>query len=70
MTLTFKVKLALKLTKLQNISLKLSKLTLLNFTITLELFIGHLKVLDEFESSYLDLDLQICHESLNVCVII
>ena len=35
------------------------------------MFIDHRKVLGKFETSYLDLDLpgQICHESLNVCVI-
>ena len=39
-----------------------------NFAFTHKLFIDHLKVL---ETSYLDLDLQcqICQESLNVCVI-
>ena len=57
---------------LQNISFKVSKLTLLQFYHTLELFIDHLKDPDEIETSYLDLDLdlQICHESLNVCVIL
>ena len=42
-----------------------------NFTFTHKLFIDHLKVLDKFETSDFDLDLQvqICHESLNVCVI-
>ena len=37
-----------------------------------KLFIDHLKVLDKFVTSDLDLDLQgqICHESLNVCAIV
>ena len=38
------------------ISFKVSKLTLWNFNITLELFIDHLKVPDEFETSDLDLN--------------
>ena len=61
MSLTLQVKLDFKLAKYK---LKLSKFTLWNFTIKLELFIDHLKVPDEFESIDLDFDLQICHESL------
>ena len=52
------VKLAFKLAKY-----------LTHFTFTLEMFIEHLKVSDKFETSDLDLDGQICHNSLNICVI-
>ena len=38
-------------------------------TFSHKLFIDHLKVLDKFEASDLDHQGQICHESLNVCVI-
>ena len=59
MTLTFKIKLAFKLAKYL---FKLCKLTHLNFTFTNELFIDH-KVLDEFETS--DLDLQDSRSNLS-----
>ena len=53
--------MTLTLTNLQNVF----KLTCLEFYLTLELFIDHLKVSDKFESDDHDLDLQdqICDEA-------
>ena len=44
------------------------KLTPLNFTFSLKLFIDHLEVFDEFKTDDIDLDLQ-GQESSNVCLI-
>ena len=79
LTLTLKVKLALKLSKyllfqkvvtltltykLKTCKIfKLSNGPLWNFTFTVEVFIDHIKVSDEFETSDLDIQGQICHES-------
>ena len=55
-----------------SISFKLLNWSIWNITFTLvQLFIDHPKVSDKFGTSDLGLDLQgqICHESLNVCVI-
>ena len=71
MTVTSKVKLAFKLEKCLFSVFMLRGLAFLPlpFTFELSLFIDHVKVLDEFETGDLDLQCQIFHESLNVCLI-
>ena len=56
---------------LQNISFELLNWPFCNFAFAHKLFIDHLKVLDKFVTGDLDLDLQgqICNESLNACTI-
>ena len=54
---------------MQNISFRLLNRPIWNFIFTLELFIDNLKVSNEFETSDLDFQGQICYESFDVCVI-